>query len=293
MTWTIQGKRVLITGGTSGIGRATAEQLARRGAQVTITSRSNEHARAVAAELSATTGREVVGAELDLSSLGAVRTFAADGVIHRDRLDVLINNAGTMSGKRRLTVDGYEWTIAVNHLGPFLLTNLLEPLLTAGAPSRVITVSSENHRGAKRGLDLDDLQMTTGYSASKAYAASKLANILFTAELDRRLRSSGVTARALHPGVVATNFGKDANSPRWMALAMTLLKPVLASPAKGAATSVFLAEAQPPALDAGLYWASGKPKEPSAAALDTEAARDLWELSERLVGLDPGRRTPP
>ena len=287
MTWTIEGKRVLITGGTSGIGRATAEGLAQRGAQVTITSRSSERARAVAAELSASTGNEVVGAELDLSSLDVVRTFAADALAVRDHLDVLINNAGTMSGKRRLTVDGYEWTIATNHLGPFLLTNLLEPRLTA-TPSRVITVSSENHRGAKRGLDLDDLQMTKGYSASKAYAASKLANILFTAELDRRLGPSGVTARALHPGVVATNFGKDAGGSRWMALAMTLLKPVLASPAKGAATSVFLAEAQPTELDAGLYWASGKPKQPSTAALDTEAGRDFWDLSERLVGLDPG-----
>lgn len=289
MTWSIGDQHVLITGGTSGIGRATAEELARRGARVTITSRRMASARAVAAELSEAVGNEVVGAELDLSSLESVRTFAADAVAHHDRLDVLINNAGTMSGRRRTTVDGYEWTIAVNHLGPFLLTNLLEPLLTDSAPSRVITVSSENHRGAKRGLDLDDLQMTEGYSPSKAYAASKLANILFTAELDRRLGPRGVTARALHPGVVATSFGKDPGSPRWMGLAMTLLTPFLSSPAEGASTSVFLASAQPAEIDGGLYWASGRPKRPGDPALDADAARNLWDLSARLVGLDPGR----
>ncbi|MEZ5219391.1 MAG: hypothetical protein R2715_23030 [Ilumatobacteraceae bacterium] len=147
----------------------------------------------------------------------------------------------------------------------------------------MITVSSENHRGAKRGLDFDDLQMTSSYSPSKAYAASKLANILFTVELDRRLNPDGVTARVLHPGVVATNFGKDPSSPRWMGLAMTLLKPLLASPDKGASTSVLLATAQPDELEASLYWASGKPRQPSDAALDQAAARRLWDVSAELV----------
>ena len=283
MTWNINGKHVLVTGGTSGIGRATAAQLASCGARVTITSRTLATAQNVADELAADSGTEVEPAKLDLSSLDAVRTFAATYTDRHDRLDILINNAGTMAGKRRTTEDGLEWTLAVNHFGPFLLTNLLTPLLIQSAPARVITVSSENHRGAKRGLDFDDLQMTNGYSPSNAYAASKLANILFTVELDRRLGPNGVTARALHPGVVATNFGKDPNSPRWMGLTMTLLKPFLASPDKGAATNVHLATAQPDQLDAGIYWASRKPKRPSDAALDPDAARRLWSTSAELV----------
>ena len=245
MTWNVNGKHVLITGGTSGIGRATAAQLARLGARVTITSRTLDTAQNVADQLTAATGTQVEPAKLDLSSLDDVRAFAAIYTDRHDRLDILINNAGTMAGKRRTTEDGLEWTLAVNHLGPFLLTNLLTPLLIHSAPARVITVSSENHRGAKQGLDFDNLQMTSGYSPSKAYAASKLANILFTVELGRRLGADGVTARALHPGVVATTFGKDPGSPRWMGLAMTLLKPFLATPEKGAATSALLATAQP------------------------------------------------
>ena len=283
MTWNITGKHVLITGGTSGIGRSTAAQLARLGAHVTITSRRLATAEATADELSTDTGNEVEPAALDLSSLDAVRAFAAAHTDRHDRLDILVNNAGTMADKRRTTVDGHEWTFAVNHLGPFLLTNLLTPLLTDSTPARVITVSSENHRGAKHGLNFDDLQMTSGYSPSKAYAASKLANILFTVELDRRLAPHGVTGRALHPGVVATNFGKDPDSPRWMGLAMTLLRPFLASPDKGAATSVHLAIAQPDELTAGIYWASGTPKQPSEAALDEDAALRLWDTCAQLV----------
>ncbi len=283
MTWNITGKHVLITGGSSGIGRATAAQLSSRGARVVITSRSLATAQTVADQLTAATGTDVEPAELDLSSLDAVRTFASSYEDRHQRLDILLNNAGTMAGKRRTTPDGFEWTFAVNHLGPFLLTNLLTPLLLSSTPARIVTVSSENHRNAKRGLDVDDLQMTTGYSPSKAYAASKLANILFTVELDRRLGPDGVTARALHPGVVATNFGKDPNSPRWMGLAMTLLKPFLATPEEGAATSVHLATAQPDELDASLYWASGKPRQPSEAALEGDTARQLWDTSAELV----------
>ncbi|MEZ5376198.1 MAG: SDR family NAD(P)-dependent oxidoreductase [Acidimicrobiales bacterium] len=286
MTQNIEGRSVLVTGGTSGIGRATAEQLARLGAEVTITSRSLETAAAAAAELSAATGSLVSPAELDLSSLAGVRAFAADHLKKHDRLDVLINNAGTMAGKRRTTGDGFEWTLAVNHLGPFLLTNLLTPLLVDSAPARVIIVSSENHRGAKGGLNFDDLQMTEGYTPSKAYASSKLANILFTAEVDRRLGPQGVMARTLHPGVVATNFGKGPGSPRWMGVAMTMLKPFLASPEKGAATSVHLATAPSVELEGGLYWSSSKPKQPSQPALDHAAARRLWEVSAELVGLE-------
>jgi NAD(P)-dependent dehydrogenase (short-subunit alcohol dehydrogenase family) len=282
--WDIAGASVLVTGGTSGIGRATADRLARLGADVTITSRSRASAEAAATELSAATGASVGAAELDLSSLAAVRGFVSDHLERHDRLDVLVNNAGTITASRATTVDGFETIFAVNHLGPFLLTNLLLPTLVASAPARIVNVSSENHRAAKQGLDLGDLQMQSGWSPSRAYAASKLANILFAAELDRRFGGDGITARALHPGVVATGFGSGPDGPRWMRVAMRVLRPFLATPEKGAATSVLIATAPDEQLD-GLYWSSGQAEEPSAQALDPEAARRLWEVSAELVGL--------
>lgn len=284
MSWSIDGKQVLITGGNSGIGKATAAALAKRGAGVTITSRDAAKGAKAADEIAEATGVRVAVGSLDLSRLASVQAFAQGYLSHHDRLDVLINNAGVMAGARRETPDGFEWTFAVNHLGPFLLTELLTGLLVASAPSRIIAVSSENHRGARDGLNFEDLQMRNGYSSSKAYAASKLANIMFTVELDRRLRASGITAKALHPGVVATSFGKGPDSPKMMGLLMTVLTPVLRKPAQGASTSVFLATAPPEALDAGLYWSDGVAKDPAATAVDAEAAARLWAESERLVG---------
>jgi NAD(P)-dependent dehydrogenase (short-subunit alcohol dehydrogenase family) len=285
MAWNIEGKQVLITGGNSGIGKATAEELTRRGARVMITARDGSKGRAAADEIRAATGAEVAVGNLDLSRLDSVRAFAQDHLGDHDRLDVLINNAGVMAGRRRETPDGFEWTFAVNHLGPFLLTNLLTDLLVSSSPARIITVSSENYRSVKEGLDFDDLQMSNGYSPSKAYAASKLASILFTVELDRRLRGLGVTANALHPGVVATSFGKGADGPKSMGLLMTVLKPFLRKPARGASTSVFLATAEDEALEAGLYWSNEAPKDPIPAAVDADAATRLWSESEHLVGL--------
>ena len=283
MVWNIEGKQVLITGGNSGIGKATAAELAKRGAQVMITARDRAKGEAAAAEIAAATGAKIAVGNLDLSRLDSVRAFAGDYLTTHDRLDVLINNAGVMAGSRRETGDGFEWTFGVNHLGPFLLTNMLTDLLVASAPSRIITVSSENHRGAKSGLNFDDLQMTNGYSSSKAYAASKLANILFTVELAGRLDASDVVAKALHPGVVATSFGKGPDSPRTMGYLMTILKPFLRKPAKGARTSVFLATRDD--VGDGLYWSDETPKEPLPAAVDTGAATRLWQDSAKLVGL--------
>jgi len=283
VTWSLEGKHVLITGGTSGIGRATATALAQLGANVTITSRNLDTARNAADEIRCETAVTVTAEEVDLSSLSSVRALAERYEADRLRLDVLINNAGIMAGRRRSTPDGLELTMAVNHFGPFLLTNLLLDRLIDGAPSRIITVSSENHRGAKRGLNFDDLQLADGFTPSKAYAASKLANILFTIELDRRFSGEGITARALHPGVVATDFGTGPDSPKRMAIAMRLLKPFLSTPSKGAATSVHLATAPQAELEAGLYWSNQKPKQPSPAALDADAARRLWDLSATLV----------
>lgn len=285
MAWDIKDKTVLVTGANSGIGKATAEELARRGASVTITARDAAKGRAAVKDILDATGVEVALGILDLSSLASVREFVKTYVLTHDRLDVLINNAGTMTGKRRVTGDGFEWTFAVNYLGPFLLTNLLLDRLAASAPSRIITVSSENYRGAKNGLNFDDLQMKNGYSGSKAYAASKLANLLWTVELDRRFANQGITAKALHPGVVATSFGKGSDSPKYMGLLMSVLSPFLRKPAKGAGTSVYLATADGAALDAGRYWSDAKPKEPNATAADASAAARLWLETLDLLGL--------
>lgn len=285
MVWDIADARVLITGATSGIGRAAAAELARRGAQVTITARDETKGNAAAAAIRAETGVEVQVGLLDLSRLDSVRGFAADYARTHDRLDVLVNNAGTMTGRRMQTPDGLEWTFGVNHVGPFLLTRLLSDLLVASAPSRVISVSSEVHRSAKQGLDMADLQMTRGWSAQKAYAASKLATILMTVELDRRLAGQGVTARAVHPGVVATNFGKGPEG-RWaMRVMMTALGPVLKKPADGAAPIVLLATEPDDVVAQSLYWSQTTPTQPSPAAQDQQAAAALWEASERLSGL--------
>lgn len=285
MTWNIAGKRVLVTGANSGIGLATATELARRGANVTITARDRAKGEAAAASIERDVGRSVDLGLLDLASLESVRSFSARFGDDHDRLDVLVNNAGVMAGGRRETPDGFEWTFGVNHLGPFLLTNLLTPLLVDTAPSRVVTVSSEASRGARAGLDFDDLQMTRGYSPNKAYAASKLANILFTVELDRRLADRGVTARALHPGVIRTSFGKSAESYRWMGLLMTMVGPFLKKPEEGASTSVLLATAPDEEVARSLYWSEGSPAAPVPAAVDADAAERLWSLSERMVGL--------
>ena len=285
MVWDIADARVLITGATSGIGRAAAAELARRGAQVTITARDETKGNAAAAAIRAETGVDVQVGLLDLSRLDSVRGFAEDYARTHDRLDVLVNNAGTMTGRRMQTPDGLEWTFGVNHVGPFLLTRLLSDLLVASAPSRVISVSSEVHRSAKQGLDMADLQMTRGWSAQKAYAASKLATILMTVELDRRLAGQGVTARAVHPGVVATNFGKGPEG-RWaMRVMMTALGPVLKKPADGAAPIVLLATEPDDVVAQSLYWSQTTPTQPSPAAQDQQAAAALWEASEQLVGM--------
>ena len=281
----IAGARVLITGGTSGIGRAAAAELARRGAEVMITARDEGKGRAAAQAIRADTGVDVQVGLLDLSRLDSVRDFAADYTRTHDRLDVLVNNAGTMTGKRMQTPDGLEWTFGVNHLAPFLLTRLLSDLLVASAPSRVISVSSEIHRSAKQGLDLDDLQMTRGWSAQKAYAASKLATILMTVELDRRLADQGVTARAVHPGVVATNFGKGSEGRWLMRVMMTALSPLLKKPTDGAAPIVLLATAPDDLVEQSLYWSQTTPAQPSPAAHDPRAAAQLWTISDRLAGL--------
>lgn len=284
MGWDIAGAQVLITGGTSGIGRAAAAELAARGAEVMITARDDAKGQAAAAAIRADTGVDVRVGLLDLSRLDSVRQFAADYAHRYDRLDVLVNNAGTMTGRRMQTPDGVEWTFGVNHLAPFLLTRLLTDLLVASAPSRVISVSSGLHRSAKQGLDIADLQMTRGWSAQKAYAASKLATVLMTVELDRRLADQGVTSQAVHPGVVATNFGKGPEG-RWLLReTMTTLGPLLKKPSAGTAPIVLLATArrrcQPKPVLVRDHTDTAQPR-----GSGRQAAAALWEASEGLVGL--------
>ena len=288
MTWDIQGKRVLITGGNCGIGRATAEELCRRGARVVLTARdAAKGAAAVASIEAAVPAADVAWRELDLANRESIEGFAAGVIDDFDRLDVLIHNAGVILSERREAEAGVEMTFMVNHLGPFLLQRRLEPLLRASAPARVILVASDAHRMARKGLDFDDLQFTRDYSGVAVYGASKLANVLCTRELARRLEGSGVSANCLHPGVVATEFTRDGDAGGLWGFIFQYLRFLLLTPEKGARTSVFLAS--DPALGgrSGGYFSKCRRREPSAVAQDDDAARRLWEESERLLGLTP------
>ena len=218
----------------------------------------------------------------DLASLAQVRRLAADLASKLERIDVLVNNAGAIHTTRKVTVDGLEMTFAVNHLAPFLLTNLLLPRLAASAPARVVTVASDAHRVGP--LDFGDLQAERGYAAMMVYGRSKLCNILFAAELARRLAGTGVTSNSLHPGVVATGFGR--NDAGWLSAGVKLLAPLFISPGKGARTSLHLATSPEVEGLTGRYFKDSRPARPSRAALDEVAAKRLWEASLRLTGLE-------
>jgi NAD(P)-dependent dehydrogenase (short-subunit alcohol dehydrogenase family) len=278
------GRTVVITGGNSGIGRETAVALARAGARVVITARHGARGEATLADIRTRSGRSDVELELfDLGDLSSVRS-GADRILERfPRLDVLVNNAGAVLSERRLTVDDVEATFGVNHLGPFLLTQLLLPRLRDSPKGRIVNVSSTAHSSARRGLDFDDLQSTGGYRAMAVYAKSKLANIYFTTELARRLQGTSVAANCLHPGVVATGFGRDGDARGMLAFGLKLIEPFVLSSEKGARTSVYLASS--PDVDgvSGKYFVKSKVGRPSKAAGDDQAARRLWEISEQLI----------
>jgi NAD(P)-dependent dehydrogenase (short-subunit alcohol dehydrogenase family) len=280
----MDGKTCLITGATSGIGLVTAQTLADRGAHVALVGRDRVRAERLAAAIRQRPGHpEVDALACDLSSLAEVRRLAAEVLEQYPRLDVLYNNAGALFATRQVTVDGYERTFALNHLAPFLLTNLLGERLKASAPARVITTASDAHNGAH--MDFDDLMYEHhSYRGLQAYGRSKLANILFTYELARHLDGTGVTANTLHPGFVATGFARN-NGPVYEA-AMTLLRPFAISPERGAQTAIYLATAPEAAQVTGQYFVKSKPAKSSPASYDEGAARRLWELSARLVGLE-------
>ena len=275
------GKTVLVTGGTGGIGLATAAGLAGLGARVGIVGRDAARSEAAATNLRGS-GAEVDVFVADMSSQREVRRLAEEVLAAYPRLDVLVNNVGGYWATRRTTVDGLEHTFAVNHLAPFLLTNLLLDRLRASAPARVVTVSSGAQAMGR--IDFEDLQGERAYNGQHAYNQSKLANVMFTYELARRLQGSGVTANALHPGVVRTNFGRE-DSKGWMRTMLPIIRPFLKSPERGAATSVYLASSPELTGVTGQYFANSKPKTSSKASHDAAAAARLWDMSAALVAL--------
>lgn len=281
MSWDIQDKSVLITGGASGIGLATATELARHGAKVTITSRTEEKASEKAQAITETTGARVGAIPLDLSELSTIDSFLDRYLKTTETVDVLINNAGTISGKRRVTKDGFELTFASNYLGPFYLTHQLLPLLSRQEGARILNVSSELYRNVKGGLDLENVQLDRGFSSSKAYANSKLALMLFTYELLQRF--ADIDSFAIHPGVIRTGFGTAPESGVSMSLMMKLVGPMLKKPEHGARSSVLLATAPREELASSWYWSEGRPANPLQMASEPMVSKNLWELSEDLI----------
>ncbi len=277
------GRTVLITGGTSGLGKATAIGLAKLGARVAITGRDLRRTEAAAVEIRNATGNPAVDAfGGDLASQAEVRRLADEVRNAYPHLDVLVNNVGGFWATRHVTVDSLEHTFAVNHLAAFLLTDLLLDRLTASAPARVVTVSSAAHSMGV--IDFDDLQGERDYSGQKAYNQSKLANVMFTYELARRTEGHGISATVLHPGVVNTRFGAEDPSRIYRFL-VPLMRPFMKSPQEGAATTIFLASASEVEGVTGKYFTNRRQQTSSKASYDLGAAGRLWQVSATLVGL--------
>ena len=277
------GKCVLITGGSAGIGKATALGLATLGARVAITGRDRARAEAAAIEIRSATGNPDVDAfGADLSSLAEVRRLAAEVLDAYPRLDVLVNNVGGYWASRHVTADGLEHTFAVNHLAAFLLTELLLDRLKASAPARIVTVSSNAQSLGT--IDFEDLQGERRYSGQDAYNQSKLASVMFAFELARRLAGTGVTANVLHPGVVNSSFGSEDPS-RIFKFLVPIWRPFMKTPQQGAATSIYLASSMEVEGVTGTYFANCRPQTSSKASYDNNAAARLWQVSARLVGL--------
>ncbi len=276
------GRTVLVTGGTGGIGKATARGLAAMGAQVGITGRNRERAESAAREIVAVGGEPVHIFVADLSAQSDLRRLADNVLDALPRLDVLVNNVGGYWNTRHLTADGLERTFAVNHLAPFLLTNLLLERLRQSEEARVVNVAS-NAQALGR-IDFDDLQGQRSYSGARAYNQSKLANVLFTYALASRLSGTDVSANALHPGVVSTAFGAE-DPGTVQRLLVPLLRPFMRTPAQGAVTSIHLASAPKLKGVTGRFFANSKPRRSADARYDEAAAARLWQLSADLVGL--------
>lgn len=278
----LAGQTALVTGATSGIGEAVATGLARLGAEVAIVARDEAKGKAALDEIRlAAPGAKLQLFLCDFASLKSIRVLAAEVDRQLPRLQILVNNAGAVNRFRKTTADGLELTFAVNHLGYFLLTNLLLQKLEASAPARIISTSSAGHRLGK--VDFDDLQAERGYRAFRVYGTSKLENILFTRELARRLEGRGVTANCFHPGPVRSGFGR--NNPGLFNFLVSLGGPFLRTPEKAAETALYLAAAPELANVSGRYFANLREARASRAAQNDADARRLWEVSEKLAGL--------
>jgi NAD(P)-dependent dehydrogenase (short-subunit alcohol dehydrogenase family) len=282
----MDGKVVVITGATSGIGLVAAEKLASMGTRILVIARDRSRGEATLArlrELGPGLAHRVYYA--DLSLLREIKRVAGEIAAAEPRIDVLINNAGALFDKRKLTSDGLELTFATNHMSYFVLTQGLRQRLLASAPARVINTSSEAHRRMK--IDFDDLQSARGYGAFTAYGRSKLCNILFTRELARQLTGTGVTSNCLHPGFVNTRFGDEARGTIWFFFRFA--KKFAISPEKGAETIVFLASAKEVAGVTGQYFYECRPKIPSTEAQDDDAAARLWQESAKLASMETAK----
>ena len=277
-------KVVVITGSTSGVGRAAAIELARKGASLLLIARHPGRAMETEREIRERSGNKAVTSFFaDLSSLSEVKRVAGEILEHTPRIDVLINNAGVVQRSRTTTVDGFETTFATNHLAYYLLTRLLLGRIRQSPPARIVNVASEAHRRAV--LDFDDLQNERHYRVFATYGRSKLANLMFTYELARQLENSGVTANALHPGWVATRLGMDDGL---LSRAVSVVSRVFARPPeRGADTAVWLASSPEAAGVSGKYFVDRHEIQSNAASRDGEAQRRLWEVSARMVGLQP------
>ena len=283
MATSMKGKRVVLTGASRGIGRETALALGKMGADLSLIVRDPERGKAVADEVRAAAGSanasDVEVFIADLSSIADVRRVGAEVLAKHDRIDVLVNNAGALLMDRQVTKDGYEATFATNHLGYFVLTKVLLDAVKKAPAGRIVNVASEAHR--RGSIEFDDLMGEQKFSGWFAYSASKLANILFTAELARRLEGTSVTTNCLHPGVIASGFAH--NNKGFVGLLAKLASPFLMSSENGAKTTLFLATDPSVATTSGLYFDKSKPKKPSREARDTDVAKRLWDVSEELI----------
>jgi NAD(P)-dependent dehydrogenase (short-subunit alcohol dehydrogenase family) len=279
------GTNVVITGGNAGIGLATAEGVARTGAHVILAVRSATKGADAADQVrAAVPNASIEVMDLDLASLASIRAFAQASAERIKAIDVLINNAGVTMKDRMLTADGFESTFGVNHLGHFLLTNLLHSQLKAATNPRVVVVASDAHRFARKGLNFDDLNGEQKYKFMGAYGASKLANILFTREAARRWEADGITVNCLHPGFVATRLGRDGDGGRIGDIVAPILRPFAKTPERGARTSVFVATSPTIEGVTGKYFVNSAVKNPNAKAQDDAAAARLWDMSAAMVG---------
>ena len=280
----------VVTGSNTGLGLATATGLARAGFEVVIAVRSEAKGQQAAKQIrNEVSGANVDVMSLDLASLASVRAFAAEIATKHPVIELLVNNAGVTMKDRSVTSDGFEMTFGVNHLGHFLLTNLLKPqLAAAGGAARVVVVGSDAHKFARGGLDFTDLMFDKRkYGAMRVYGASKLANMLFSRDLARRWANDGITVNSVHPGFVATRLGRDGDGGRLGDVVAQIGKPFARTPEKGALTSLHAALAPELASVTGEYFANSAIKKPAATALDDAAAAKLWEISTTLVGAPP------